>query len=77
MTSDPDIRGEYGMQLLDDHIFKLWKEGLVTKEDAISEADSADEQRPGSPGTERQCPMTNPTQTTPRRVRHEQFIMSF
>jgi twitching motility protein PilT len=32
-----------GMQLLDDHLFKLWKEGKVTKEDAFSKAANLDE----------------------------------
>jgi twitching motility protein PilT len=32
-----------GMQLLDDHLFKLWKEGKVTKEDAFGKAANLDE----------------------------------
>jgi twitching motility protein PilT len=43
ITSQIQTGAKYGMQLLDDHIFKLWKEGLVTKEDAIAKCNSADE----------------------------------
>ena len=32
-----------GMQLLDDHLFKLWQEGKVTAEDALGKAQIADE----------------------------------
>jgi Tfp pilus assembly ATPase PilU len=30
------------MQLLDEHLFKLWKDGIVTKEDAIAKANLPD-----------------------------------
>jgi twitching motility protein PilT len=32
-----------GMQLLDDHMFKLWKKGLVLKEDVLLRANNVDE----------------------------------
>jgi twitching motility protein PilT len=31
------------MMLLDDHIFLLWKDGLVTKEDALAKCNNAEE----------------------------------
>jgi Tfp pilus assembly ATPase PilU len=31
------------MQLLDDHLFKLWEEKKITKENAIAKAQSADD----------------------------------
>lgn len=43
ITSQIQTGAKYGMQLLDDHIFKLWKDGLVTKEDALAKCNSADE----------------------------------
>jgi Ran GTPase-activating protein (RanGAP) involved in mRNA processing and transport len=30
------------MQLLDDHLFKLWKDGVVIKEDAVAKANIPD-----------------------------------
>ena len=32
-----------GMQLLDDHLFKLWQEGKVTAEDALAKSNNVDE----------------------------------
>ncbi|MGI9457461.1 MAG: type IV pilus twitching motility protein PilT [Aeoliella sp.] len=43
ITSQIQTGSKYGMQLLDDHIFTLWKEGLVTKEDCLAKCNSADE----------------------------------
>ena len=43
ITSQIQTGSKYGMQLLDDHIFSLWKEGLVTKEDALGKCNSPDE----------------------------------
>lgn len=43
ITSQIQTGAKYGMQLLDDHIFKLWREGLVTQEDALAKCNNADE----------------------------------
>ncbi|MBQ2850695.1 MAG: type IV pili twitching motility protein PilT, partial [Thermoguttaceae bacterium] len=32
-----------GMQLLDDHIFRLWKDQIVTKEDALIKANGPEQ----------------------------------
>ena len=32
-----------GMQLLDDHLFRLWRDGLVEKRDALHKANNSDE----------------------------------
>lgn len=34
---------KYGMQLLDDHLFRLWKDGLVSKEDIMFKSNSPDD----------------------------------
>ncbi|HVU86632.1 MAG TPA: type IV pilus twitching motility protein PilT [Gemmataceae bacterium] len=34
---------KYGMQLLDDHLFRLWKEGLVSKEEIMFKSNSPDD----------------------------------
>ena len=34
---------KYGMQLLDDHMFRLWKEGIVTKEEAMVKSNAPDD----------------------------------
>ena len=34
---------KFGMQLLDDHIYKLWKKGLVTQEDCLAKCNSPEE----------------------------------
>jgi twitching motility protein PilT len=31
------------MMLLDDHIFNLWREGTITKEDGLGKCNNADE----------------------------------
>ena len=43
ITSQIQTGAKYGMQLLDDHIFKLWREGLVTQEDCLAKCNNADE----------------------------------
>lgn len=43
ITSQIQTGAKFGMKLLDDHIFQLWKEGLVTKEDCIAKCNNADE----------------------------------
>ncbi len=43
ITSQIQTGSKYGMQLLDDHIFSLWKEGLVTQEDALAKCNSTDD----------------------------------
>ncbi|HEY4310762.1 MAG TPA: type IV pilus twitching motility protein PilT [Pirellulales bacterium] len=34
---------KFGMQLLDDHMFRLWKEGIVSKEEVLFKANSPDD----------------------------------
>ncbi len=36
---------KFGMQLLDDHMFRLWKEGIVSKEEVIVKSNSPDDLR--------------------------------
>jgi twitching motility protein PilT len=43
ITSQIQTGAKYGMQLLDDHIFKLWKQGLVTKEDSLAKCNSPED----------------------------------
>lgn len=43
ITSQIQTGAKWGMQLLDDHIFKSWQEGLVTKEDAISKCNQPED----------------------------------
>ena len=42
ITSSIQTGHKLGMQLLDDHLFKLWRDGIVIKEDAITKANSPD-----------------------------------
>ena len=43
ITSAIQTGQKKGMQLLDDHMFKLWKMGLVEKRDILVKAQSFDE----------------------------------
>jgi twitching motility protein PilT len=43
ITSAIQTGQKKGMQLLDDHMFKLWKQGMVDKKDVLMKANSADE----------------------------------
>ncbi len=43
ITSQIQTGAKYGMQLLDDHIYKLWREGLVTQEDCLAKCNNAEE----------------------------------
>ncbi|WP_261361780.1 type IV pilus twitching motility protein PilT [Aeoliella straminimaris] len=43
ITSQIQTGSKYGMQLLDDHVFKLWQEGLVSKEDALAKCNTPDD----------------------------------
>jgi twitching motility protein PilT len=36
---------KFGMQLLDDHMFRLWKDGIVSKEEVLFKANSPDDLR--------------------------------
>jgi twitching motility protein PilT len=42
ITSSIQTGHKLGMQLLDEHLFKLWKDNVITKEDAIAKANLAD-----------------------------------
>ncbi|MDR3232319.1 MAG: type IV pilus twitching motility protein PilT [Planctomycetaceae bacterium] len=42
ITSSIQTGHKLGMQLLDDHLFRLWKDGVVTKEDAVSKSNIPD-----------------------------------
>ncbi|MDR3183175.1 MAG: type IV pilus twitching motility protein PilT [Planctomycetaceae bacterium] len=42
ITSSIQTGHRLGMQLLDDHLFRLWKEGIVAKEDAITKSNIPD-----------------------------------
>ena len=43
ITSSIQTGTKHGMQLLDDHLYKLWKEEKVTKQDALSKANTPEE----------------------------------
>jgi twitching motility protein PilT len=43
ITSSIQTGAKHGMMLLDDHIFNLWREGLITKEAGLEKCNSADE----------------------------------
>ncbi len=43
ITSTIQTGQRLGMQLLDDHMFKLWKDGLVEKKDILAKANNAEE----------------------------------
>ncbi|MBP3693548.1 MAG: type IV pilus twitching motility protein PilT [Thermoguttaceae bacterium] len=43
ITSVIQTGAKRGMQLLDDHLFKLWRDGIVTLEDALGKANSTDD----------------------------------
>jgi twitching motility protein PilT len=43
ITSSIQTGAKHGMMLLDDHIFVLWREGLITKEDGLAKCNSPDE----------------------------------
>lgn len=43
ITSAIQTGSKHGMKLLDDHLFELWKNEVVTKEDALSKANLPDE----------------------------------
>ena len=43
ITSAIQTGQRHGMQLLDDHVFHLWREGKVTKEDGMSKANYPEE----------------------------------
>ena len=43
ITSAIQTGQRHGMQLLDDHIFQLWSEGLISKENGIGKANYPDE----------------------------------
>ncbi|MAT68045.1 MAG: type IV pili twitching motility protein PilT [Planctomycetaceae bacterium] len=43
ITSAIQTGSKYGMQLLDDHLFRHWREERATKEDVIAKANSPDE----------------------------------
>jgi twitching motility protein PilT len=43
ITSAIQTGTRHGMQLLDDHIFKLWRDGTVSKEDGMAKANSPED----------------------------------
>jgi len=43
ITSEIQIGTKFGMQLLDDHLYKLWRDKKVTKADALAKANVPDE----------------------------------
>ena len=43
ITSSIQTGQKHGMQLLDDHIFQHWRDGLVTKEDALGKCNVPEE----------------------------------
>jgi twitching motility protein PilT len=53
ITSSIQTGSKYGMQLLDDHLFEIWKNEIATKEDVLSKANSPDELARRIAGAER------------------------
>ena len=43
ITSSIQTGSKHGMMLLDDNIFNLWREGLITKEDGLAKCNNAEE----------------------------------
>jgi twitching motility protein PilT len=43
ITSSIQTGSKHGMMLLDDHIYKLWQDGLITKEDGLAKCNVPDE----------------------------------
>ncbi|MDO4570448.1 MAG: type IV pilus twitching motility protein PilT [Planctomycetia bacterium] len=43
ITSVIQTGAKKGMQLLDDHLFKLWRDNLITEEDALGKANSVED----------------------------------
>ncbi|WP_442482447.1 type IV pilus twitching motility protein PilT [Aeoliella sp. SH292] len=43
ITSQIQTGAKFGMKLLDDHIFQLWKDGIVSKEDCIAKCNNPEE----------------------------------
>ena len=43
ITSSIQVGAKHGMMLLDDSLFKLWKDEKITKQDALAKANTADE----------------------------------
>ena len=43
ITSSIQTGARHGMQLLDDHLYRLWKDGTVTKEDALVKANQPED----------------------------------
>ena len=43
ITSSIQTGAKHGMMLLDDHIFTLWREGLITKEDGLAKCNGPEE----------------------------------
>ena len=43
ITSSIQTGARHGMMLLDDHIFNLWRQGLITKEDGLAKCNVPEE----------------------------------
>jgi twitching motility protein PilT len=43
ITSSIQTGAKHGMMLLDDHIFNLWRDGVITKEDGLAKCNGAEE----------------------------------
>ena len=43
ITSSIQTGAKHGMMLLDDHIFNLWRQGLITKEDGLAKCNVPEE----------------------------------
>ncbi len=43
VTSSIQTGAKHGMQLLDDHLYKLWQNGIVTRQDALGKANMPEE----------------------------------
>ena len=53
ITSSIQTGAKHGMQLLDDHLYKLWKDGVVTRQDALGKANVPEELARRIAGSER------------------------
>ena len=53
ITSSIQVGAKHGMMLLDDSLFKLWKEEKITKQDALAKANIVDDLAHRIAGAER------------------------
>ena len=76
ITSSIQTGARHGMMLLDDHIFNLWRQGLITKEDGSASAISRRNWNGGLPRRSAVCLTINRTRAARQRGVSEAGIAS-